>query len=380
MKSILASLAIVGTLGTSAAWAQTGGVAPGPADSTSSVPGIPAGTPGRVFPNASSLPEPTPADELKATVALPNDPIEPWLLRRENGPFMVLAKTFRGVDSDRMALALAKELHDRFGLPAYILRSKDFPGKSNIRGVPPTADPGVVQANIKVPERFRTYDEAAVLVGNEKTEKASVELLHKVKKIRPDCLQGMPKVFAWRNDLRTAIRTTNPYVPAQYLYPHKHDELIVKINQTARSITNCPGRFSLQIAEFSGRATFNEKDKRFQEGILGGRFLTSSPLATAADDAERLADKLSKNPEFQKLHLPIYVYHDRTSSKVYVGSFETDKDPSAVGIRDALLKMSVPLVTYYENDPKSKSRALDTMIVPAGWLTDLQPIKANFQD
>ena len=303
---------------------------------------------GRVFPNASSLPEPTPADELKTNVSLPNDPIEPWLLTKQAGPFMVLAKTFRGPDSDRMALALAKELHDKYGLPAYILRSKEFPGKSNIRGVPPTADLDVAQGNIKVPERFRTYDEAAVLVGNEKTEKDAVVLLHKVKKIRPDSLQNLPRVFAWRNDLRTAIRTTNPYVPAQYLYPRTTDELIERINHTPHSIANCPGRFSLQVAEFSGRATFNEKDPRFQ----GKLNLLKSPLATAADDAERLADKLAKHPDFQKLHLPIYVYHDRTSSKVFVGSFESDKDPSAVGIHDALLKMAVDLVRVDDHHSK----------------------------
>ena len=364
MKLLLASLAVLGTLGATAAWAQSG--------PTGSFAGAGLDVPPeRRLPNASSLPDLPPADALKPTVPLPNDPIEPWLLTRENGPFMVLAKTFRGVDSDRMALALAKELHDKYGLPAYILRSKDWPGKSNIRGVPPTADPEVVQSNIKVPERFRTYDEAAVLVGNEKTEKDAVVLLHRVKKIRPDCLQALPKVFAWRNDLRTAIRTTNPYVPAQYLYPRRRDELIVRMNQTARSIANCPGRFSLQIAEFSGRATFNEKDPRFH-GLLN---LQKSPLMTAADDAERLADKLAKHPEFQKLHLPIYVFHDRTSSKVFVGSFESDKDPSAVGIREALLKMAVPLVTVDKQHP---SQALDTMIVPAGWLTDLSPVKENF--
>lgn len=370
MKSLLASLALVGIIGATS-WAQTGAPnAPGaqaPPPSNISVP------PDRRLPNASSLPDLPPADELKMNVPLPNDPIEPWLLTKDNGPFMVLAKTFRGPDSDRMALALAKELRDKYRLPAYILRSKDFPGKSNIRGVPPTADPDVNQANIKVPERFRTYDEAAVLVGNEKTEKDSVALLHKVKKIKPDCLQNMPKVFAWRNNLSTALRTTNPYVPAQKLYPHKRDDLIVRINHTPRSITNCPGQFSLQVAEFSGRSTFNPNDPKFQ-GILS---LRKSPLATAADDAERLADKLAKHPEFLKLRQPIYVYHDRTSSKVFVGSFETDKDPSAVGIRDALLKMAIPLVTVDKNRP---SQALDAMIVPAGWLTDLKPIKANFQD
>ena len=38
--------------------------------------------------------------------ALPSDPIEPYLLTRNAGPFMVLAKTFRGPEAERWALAL----------------------------------------------------------------------------------------------------------------------------------------------------------------------------------------------------------------------------------------------------------------------------------
>jgi len=380
MKTPITALALLGALAACPAWAQTGAPAPTgpqpkspffspvPAEATQ-VPGT--GGAGRVFPNASSLPEPTPADELKAAPAmeLPNDPIEPWLLTKQAGPFMVLAKTFRGPDSEKMALALAKELRGKFGLPSYILRSKDFPGKSNIRGVPPTAEPGVVQANIAVPEKYRTYDEAAVLVGNEKTEKDSALLLHKVKKIKPDCLNAMPSMFKWREGLSTALRTTNPYVAAQYLYPRKSDRLVVQMNQTSRSIANCPGRFSLQVAEFSGRSTFNSKDERFQ-GILN---LKRSPLATAAEDAEHLADRLSKDPDIQKLGQPIYVYHDRTASRVYIGSFNTWQDPSAVAVREALIRLAVPIL-----DRKRSTGGMDTMIVPAGMLSDLTDIKRKF--
>jgi len=377
MKTPIAALALFGTLTACPAWAQTGAPAPAgsqpkspffsrPADA-SQVPGT-AGA-NKVYPNASSMPEPTPADELKApTMELPNEPIEPWLLTKEAGPFMVLAKTFRGPDSERMALALAKELRSKYGLPSYILRSKDFPGKSNIRGVPPTADPAVVQANVSVPEKYRTYDEAAVLVGNEKTEKDSALLLHKVKKIKPDCLNAMPSMFKWREGLSTALRTTNPYVAAQYLYPRKPDRLVVQMNQGTRSIAHCPGRFSLQVAEFSGRSTFNEKDERFQ-GILN---LKKSPLATAAEDAEHLAAKLSKDPDIQKLGQPIYVYHDRTASRVYIGSFNDWQDPAAVETRDSLLKLAVPLL-----DRKRPTGGLDSMIVPAGMLTDLKEIKTK---
>jgi hypothetical protein len=383
MKSRIAALALFGSLAAGPAWAQSAPPAQGgdqpksPIFSTrgnGTAQGAASGKDSRLLPNASSVPEPTPADEIKpATIALPDGPIEPWLLTKQAGPFMVLAKTFRGPDSERMALALAMELKNKYGLPAYILRTKDFPGRSDIRGVPPQAAPDVAQPNVAVPEKFRTYDEAAVLVGNEKTEKDAVLLLHQVKKIKPDCLNGMPSLFKWREGLHTAIRTTNPYIPAHWLYPHKLDQLVVRMNQSPRSIANCPGRYTLQIAEFAGRSTFNDKDERFQ-GLLS---LKRSPLATAHDDAERLADKLAKNPEFQKLGQPIYVYHDRTASRVFIGSFGAEKDPVAVDVRDALLKLAVPLVTTDKKRPNPN--ALDHWVVPAGVLTDLTSIKAKFQ-
>lgn len=381
MKSSIAKFALFGSLAVTSAWAQSPSQAPAPGGNARKSPFFSPRDPGgtitqtsgggqKVFPSATSLPEPTPVEELKApSIELPDEPIEPWLLTKENGPFMVLAKTFRGPESEKMALALAKELKGKYNLPAYILRSKDFPGKSNIQGIPPTADPLVTQANVSVPEKYRTYDEAAVLVGNLKTLKDQEVLLHQVKKIKPDCLNGMPHLFKWREGLSMAIRTTNPYVAAQNLYPHKHDKLIVQMNQGSHSIAHCPGRYSLQVAEFTGRSTFNEKDERF----LGIVNLKKSPLATAADDAERLAAKLAKDPDIQRLGQPIYVYHDRRASRVFIGAFNAEKDPAAVHVRDSLVKLAVPLMD------QKRSTHIDQMIVPAGMLTDLSDIKANFR-
>jgi hypothetical protein len=292
VKTPLTALTLLGVMATSPAYAQTGspavsgaatrnGIFSGRGAAAKAAPKKDAGvTPARqIFPNASSMPDLTAPDDLKTTMDLPSDPIEPWLLTKEAGPFMVSAKTFRGVDADRMALALAKELRNKHGLPAYILRTKDFPGKSRIRGLPPTSDPQVAQASTAVPEKYRTFDEAAVLVGDCKTEKESLELLHKVKKIKPDCLNEMAKIFTWREGLSHAIRTANPYVAAQHLYPKKQDKLILQMNDSPLSVANCPGRYTLQIAMFSGRATFNEKDEQFQ-GILNPRRARWRPRPT----------------------------------------------------------------------------------------------------
>jgi len=356
MKKPLATMALFGALAGGPAWAQS---QPGRAPAQPADGAAPA-----VF-------EPTPVDQLKApTLELPDDPIEPYLLTKENGPFMVLAKTFQGPDSQKLALALAKELRERYNLPAYILRNKDRPGGSNIRGVPPQADLEVVQASVKAPEKVRTLDQAAVLVGDEKTEKGAAALLHEVKKISPSCLDHVSSIFHWRKGLSSAIRTTNPYVAAQDLYQIKKDRLVVQMNSGEASIANCPGRYSLQIAEFSGRSTFDEKDPNFQ-----GTFnLLKSPLRTAASDAEKMANVLRKDKDVQKLGQPVFVYHDRTSSRVYVGSFDNPEDPRAAATRDGLVRLAVPLM-----DGKTRPKTLDSMIAPASMLTDLAKIKQQFQ-
>jgi hypothetical protein len=256
------------------------------------------------------------------------------------------------------------------------LRTKDFPGKSLIRGTPPTVPSEVMAPDVKMPEKIRTFDEAAVLVGNEKTTADSEKLWREVKKIKPKCLEGMSSPFPWRQGLSTALRTTNPYVPAQLLFPRKPDRLVVQMNSGLRSVVNCPGRYSLQIAEFSGRSEFQWNPAQQPLGMLAN--LKESPLRTAQDDAERMAEKLAKDPEFTRMGQPIYVLHDRTSSRVFVGSFDAPQDPRAGEVREKLLRMAVPLV-----DKSSKGRgknALDTMIVPALALTDVTEIKQKIRN
>lgn len=347
---------------------MTAGNVPTPAPAST---GLPAKIDSQVFPASASLPSPTPPDQLRAaSITLPNDPIEPWLLTKEAGPFMVMARTFRGPEAERYALALAMELRNDYGLPTYILRTQDFPMRSNIRNVPPLARPWQNKAELAGPEKVRTYDEAAVLVGNEKTLAGSEALLHRVKKIKPKCLNNIPSFFGWREGLSTALRTTNPFVPTQNLYPGntQEDKLLSRMNSGPRSIYNCPGRFSLQVAEFGGRTVFNPSESETK--LFSDSFLRKSPLATAADDAERVADAISKDPEVRRTGQQAYVYHDRKSSKVMVGSFNNPTDPEAAKLRDLLLSRAGQL---------ADKRKADAWIAPAPALTDLEnptlPIK-----
>ncbi len=240
---------------------------------------------------------------------------------------------------------------------------------TNIRNIPPTAPAFMQRADVGMPEKVRTYDEAAVLVGNAKTLQEQEKLWREIKKIkRLQSLDGMPSMFKWREGLSRALRTTNPYVPAQDLFPAKQDTLIAQMNQGPHSLFRCPGRYTLVIAEFSGRSTFNIEGAR----KLGDDVLKKSPLVTAADDAERLAASLAKVPEIQQTGYLPYVFHDRTSSKVTIGAFNSPNDPAAMKLRETLLRLAVPLM-----DTKDRKRGIDTMIAPANYLTDIEPLKPH---
>lgn len=343
-----------------------------PADGLPTPPPTPDAAPppsdGRLARTVEVPPEPIPFEDLaRPDIALPDGPIEPYLLRKEHGPFMVMAHTFRGPEATRYAQALAMELQAAHGLPAYIFHLKIQPGGSNIRNVQPTAPPQVENAQINGQEKYRVFDEAAVLVGNCKTIDEAEKLLKRVKKIKPQCLDGLPSIWGHRKGqgLLRAHITANPLQPAQVLYPgrnpgghHVHndalptqpgqafdpyvaaaafeqmpkvDPLIKRINGGPRSIFNCPGPFTLQVAEFAGRTSADANDPKFGSES----FLKKSPLMTAADDAERLAESLKKCRSLDPAFAP-YVYHDRTRSVVTLGHFTGPDDPNLKRLRDAM--------------------------------------------
>jgi hypothetical protein len=386
MRTKIAAIALCGCLACGSAGAQTPPAGAPPTTGTQAGPpplpetsGNAPAAPGvpRAY-AANDIPGPTHDEDLKPiAMALPDDPLEPYLLTKENGPFMVLAQVFRGVDAERMALALCKELRQDYHLPAYILRSKEFPMKSYIRGTPVQAPSETMKAAIKLPERIRIQDEAAVLVGNEKTLQGSEDLLHQVKKIHPKCLQAMPQLFPWRTaSLARAIRTTNPYVPAQWLYPKAPDKLVVQLNSGPRSITHNPGHYTIQVAQFSGHSAFDV----YGQGMSAFKNVINpekSPLQTAHDDAEKLADRLAKSPEIQQLGQPVYVYHDRTSSRVFIGAFNNTDDPNAMAVHTELLKVAGKL------NSTAKDRwgrpVTDQMVIPASMLTNVDDLKQTMR-
>ncbi len=274
----------------------------------------------QAIPTNGVLPPLTPVEELEqATIQLPTEPIEPYLLTKECGPFMVVAHTFRGPEAVKYAQALAMELRSAHQLRAYIYFKKIKPMNSNVRGVPPTSSPADGEGRISEPEVYRIYDEAAVLVGDAPTMKEAESLLKAVKKVKPAILDSVPSIFPWRKGtgLKNAVVTANPLIPAQQLFAREADPIVDRMNRGPHSIYNNPGPFTLVVARFTGRSTYSESDKDFFDDAN----LKTSPLATASDEAELLAAELNKDPMLKKAGMEAYVYHDRKKSVVTLGSF-----------------------------------------------------------
>jgi hypothetical protein len=304
---------------------------------------------------------PEPVDELKSPKLPPlTEPIEPYLLQKENGPFMVSASSFTGPEAAKYAQILAMELRREYHLPAYVWLAKVQPNRSNIQGVQPTAPPHARNGDMAPPEKFRTIDEAAVLVGNCKTIEESKQLLKQVKGLRPNCIETFPVIYQNRKGkgLNRSMMTTNPFAPTQILFPGNNvapdglpikqgqafdpfvaaaafekvqkpvDPVVKRMNKGPNNITQNPGRYTIQVAEFSGRSkvmdgseakTHEDRQAAYQSDFK------MSPLHMAGKDAEELAANLNKCSNMQGMKA--YWYHTLSSSYVMIGSFSGPKDP-----------------------------------------------------
>ncbi len=324
--------------------------------------------------SGEALPAPVDPGVETASLHLPTAPLEPYLLNPKAGPFMVMARVFRGEHAVRQAQALAMELRHSFGLPAYVYFLKIKPANSNIRGVAPTSVRGSGPPELTIEEQLRLTDEAAVLVGDCVTVDQADDLLNQVRKIRPKTLVGQKSIFPWRDEtsLARAFHTTNPLAASQDIYPglpghHHHDgpplppgavvtdevlrssfvqrsdPVVVKWNQgTRHSIYNNPAPYTLVVAEFRGRAYLNPQEDEKEGGVVGRiKKLVDSPLRTAADDAELVASQLAENSTLRSMGVRPYVYHDRRSSRVMIGEFSAPNDPKVDQVRRAALSIAV---------------------------------------
>jgi hypothetical protein len=115
--------------------------------------------------------------------------------------------------------------------------------------------------------------------------------------------------------MRHAFIIPNPLLPPEFFNQQSLDEETVAMNKDVpHTLLECPGKYTVQIATFKGNAVIKQNDI---QDIQQGRKEMKSQLAIAAQKAHDLTTYLREKG------YEAYQFHDRFSSVVTVGSFNS---------------------------------------------------------
>ncbi len=282
----------------------------------------------------------------KMTSKIEADPSKTYTLDKVHGPWMIMVASFHSAFTNgekqlgktpmEAAQALVLELRQS-KIPAYIyevkgknesLKSQDLLGREQRM------------------KNMRVVDSICVLAGNYPTIDApkAQQTLKYIKQLQPKCLAtGIDYVKSpgRPGPLSKAFLTPNPLLTFEELEAAKQasDPLLVSLNNGEQfSLYENTGKFTLVIARFSGKTinVVNESMEKAESYFTDG----GNDLDQAGDSAcdlviaLRSREPLSKfdHPDFADFaaysRVDAYVWHDRTSSIVTVGSFESPNDPA----------------------------------------------------
>jgi hypothetical protein len=332
----------------------------------------------------------------------PVDPQAMYPLAENDGPWLVLATTFRGETAREDARALVQELRSRHKLPAYTHeKAFDYRGEQRGTGFNPDG----------TPKRMRYAQaaevlEVAVLVGDFASfeDPRGQKALQSVKQMRPEALGGTgaknrlvadflqanqqhAKAAAAKPPMHAAMLIPNPLLPADYFTRQEVDEFVLAMNDDVdHSLLNCPGRYTVRVATFTGAGSFDTGAgssgsgsglvdvNRFVAALKGSGWKdpqlkgmdSESRLVEAADNAHRLTESL------RRAGWQAWEFHDRDSSIVCVGAIDQLAVPTSEG-QPVPHPEIVRIVTGLGPDQAALARG---QVMPrsfGGIMLDLQP-------
>ncbi len=251
-------------------------------------------------------------------------------LTDEQGPWMIMALSFRGATAIEDATQTVKELRQKHKLTAYLHQETyDFSDSFVGRGVDRFGNPRRMRH-----QQNSSFEEVAILIGNYSSvdDPNAQRDLKKIKKLNLKSLQSEDKKksrsFAelrrvhneiLKKDksnpggvMKLAFITTNPILPEEYFRPQGVDRFVAQLNEDIEhSLLECPGELTVKVATFTGLAAVHPKHIKEIET----KGIQSSRLEKGAIKAHRLTIALrAKGYE-------AYQFHDRKQSIVTVGSF-----------------------------------------------------------
>lgn len=330
------------------------------------------------------------------------DPQAMHPLAEKDGPWLILATTFRGEAAREDARKLATELRARHRLRAYTHeKAFDYTGEQAGVGLNPDGSP----KRMRYANAERVV-EVAVLVGDFASceDPRGQKTLQTIKALHPESLGGTAAKTrlvadflqanrqharpAGKPPLHAAIMIPNPLLPDDYFSRQEVDDFVLAMNaDVAHGLLDCPGRYTVRVATFTGSGTFANGDEpapaaggnfvdvnRFLEALKGSGWRDpqvrgverESRLVEAADNAHRLTEAL------RRAGWQAWEFHDRDSSIVCVGSIDQLAVPSDSG-RPAPHPEITRIVSALGPDPAALTRG---QVLPrsfAGILLDVQP-------
>jgi len=304
------------------------------------------------------------------------DPKAMFPLAEQDGPWLVLATTFRGEGARDDARRLVQELRQKHGLKAYTHeKSFDYTGSPQGLGLNPDGSPKKMRyAN------SAQVVEVAVLVGDFASfdDPRGQKVLSRVKQLHPEALSGEGGRSRSYSDFRRMVgldRGTgkgplhlafvipNPLLPEDFFTRQEVDKFVLDMNaDVEHSLLDCSGRYSVRVASFNGAGTLD------QNAIRSGNAdeQLDSRLVAAVEKAHSLTLALRRQGH------QAWEFHDRESSIVCVGSFDAVSLPDATG-RQSINPAVAKTIADFGPDPE---RLAQGSLVPrsiAGILLELEP-------
>lgn len=279
-----------------------------------------------------------------------------YKLTKRHGPWMIMVASFNkppedqrteGLTPQQAADELVYELRRR-GIPAYTFEQEE------------------IDATITTVNR-RTQEERAgkirnwaggicVLAGNYPSSKDPVaqktlKYIKDAKKFQPEFLRevaaegeagpgevirrsqsgGVYRTSRGRpGPFSGAFMTTNPALSDDDLALRRRDPLILRLNTgNDNSLLLNKGKYTVVVATFQGRSEIaNEANEKRMQHI-------SSALGDAAERAWELCTALRRAKSYgYDREFEAWVFHDRYSSIVTVGSFQSKDDPRIIELQN----------------------------------------------
>jgi hypothetical protein len=303
------------------------------------------------------------------------DPNNSYAVTESDGPWMIMVSTFHGDKAREQARQLVYELRKQNKLRAYThARTYDYNTRHmEGKGVSPDGTPKMMKY-----VNAETYEEVAVLVGDFHSvdDPEGQKDLALIKHADPACLkpEATPTANSPLADLRrwgqqtfgtgkksngplaNAFITTNPLLPREYFVGKGVDKFILDMNKGVEySLLDCPGHYSVKIATFTGRVEIDQQKIRQIEGSAAhDRQTDDSPLVEAAAKAHAITEFLRARK------IEAYEFHDRGSSIVTVGHFDSVGSPRADG-KIEINPQIFQIITAYGADQSSLAGGPATM-------------------